>query len=107
MSGEQYYKFFEISIQIEREYQRLTDLIYRRYGGSVQYILSMPFFEGYELLKYALDAEKEDRIFMRWVVGHQFSMDFNEFKRNLSNTQAVDDNRTAEEILDTVKDIIG
>ena len=107
MPGEQYYKFFEISIQIEREYQKLTDLIYRRYGGSVQYILSMPFFEGYELLKYALDAEKEDRIFMRWVVGHQFSMDFNEFKRKLTSTQEVYDNRTAEEILDTVKDIIG
>lgn len=75
-------------------------------------IFSMPFFDGYELIRYALDAELEEKLFLRWAVGYQFAMDFKEFKvqagghggmYNVTKT----DNRTAGEILDTVKDIIG
>lgn len=82
-------------------------MIYRRYGGSTKDIFSMPFFEGYELLKYALDAETDDKLFMRWVIGYQFDMGFDEFKENVTTVQTVEDNRTAEEILDSVKEIIG
>lgn len=87
-------------------------MVYRRYGGNVKDIFSMPFFDGYELISYALDAELEEKLFLRWVAGYQFAMEFKEFKaqaggyagmRNMAKT----DNRTAGEILDTVKDIIG
>ena len=82
-------------------------MIYRRYGGSAKDILAMPLFEGYELLKYALDAETEDKLFMRWVIGYQFDMGFDKFKEKVTTVQTVEDNRTAEEILVTVKEIIG
>lgn len=72
----------------------------------------MPFFDGYELISYALDAELEERLFLRWLAGYQFSMPFDEFKMQAGETSAnaiitKADNRTAGEILDTVKKIIG
>lgn len=67
----------------------------------------MPFLDGYEMINYALDAEYEERIFLRWAIGYQFVMGFEEFKRNLDENKPVTDNRTTAEILVGVKDIIG
>lgn len=67
----------------------------------------MPFLDGYEIINYALDAEYEEKIFWRWAIGYQFVMGFEEFKRNLDKNRPTTDNRTAAEILDEVKDIIG
>ena len=87
-------------------------MVYRRYGGNVQDIFSMPFFDGYELISYALDAELEEKLFLRWVTGYQFVMEFNEFKMQAGGDISMAsvekaDNRTAGEILDIVKEIIG
>lgn len=87
-------------------------MVYRRYGGNVKDIFSMPFFDGYELISYALDAELEEKLFLRWVAGYQFVMEFKEFKAQAGCNAGMGgvmktDNRTAGEILDTVKDIIG
>lgn len=70
-------------------------------------ILSMPFFDGYELIKYAMDAEVEEKLFLRWAIGYQYSLSFEEFKRKAGAVEEIEDNRTAEEILDMVRDIIG
>lgn len=71
-------------------------------------ILSMPFFDGYEMIKYALHADLEERLYLRWIIGHQFTMGFTEFKQQIGlSNQIVRDDRTAEEILKIVKDIIG
>lgn len=67
----------------------------------------MPFLDGYEIISYALDAEHEERIFLRWAIGYQFVMEFEEFKRNLVGNRPTADNRTAAEILVGVKNIIG
>ena len=71
----------------------------------------MPFFDGYELIRYALDADVEDRLFLRWSIWYQSQMGFAEFKANTGVpqylTQGEDDTRTAEEILKGVKSIIG
>lgn len=67
----------------------------------------MPFLDGNELISYALDAEYEERIFLRWAIGYQFVMEFEEFKGNLGASRQVVDNRTAAEILAEVKDITG
>lgn len=67
----------------------------------------MPFLDGNELINYALDAEYEERIFLRWAIGYQFVMEFEEFKRNLGAIRQVADNRTAAEILAEVKNITG
>lgn len=78
----------------------------------MQDIFSMPFFDGYELISYALDAEMEEKLFLRWVAGYQFAMEFKEFKMHAGGETGMPnvakaDNRTAGEILDTVKEIIG
>ena len=81
--------------------------MYRRYGGSADSIFSMPFSDGCELIEYALDAENEDRLFLRWAVMYQSQMGFAEFKEVLGAGKEPEDNRTAEEILDSVRKIIG
>lgn len=67
----------------------------------------MPFLDGNELISYALGAEYEERIFLRWAIGYQFVMEFEEFKRNIGENQQRADNRTAAEILARVKEITG
>lgn len=84
------------------------DALYKRYGGGAKDILAMPFEEGYEMMQYALDAEREDKLFVRWINGYQQAMGFEEFKNQLgANSRQVKDNRTAEEILEIVREIIG
>ncbi len=83
-------------------------MIYRRYGGSANDILSMPFFDGYELIQFALDEEVEEKLYIRWAIGYQHVMGFDEFKRQVDfSRKAAVDNRSAEEILDSVREIIG
>ena len=71
----------------------------------------MPFLDGCELIWYALDADIEDRLFLRWSIWYQSQMGFAEFKSSVGTpqyqTQGEDDTRTAEEILRDVKAIIG
>lgn len=66
----------------------------------------MPFFDGYELIRYALDAEQEEKMYLRWAIMYQTTMSFEEFKAKLKGSQ-IDDGRSAEEILEDVKSIIG
>lgn len=80
-------------------------MIYRRYGGNAKDILSAPFLDGFELIEYALDAEKEDRLFLRWAIGYQSYMSFEDFKSELKESKS--DTRSEDEILKIVKDIIG
>ncbi|HBA50089.1 MAG TPA: hypothetical protein DCZ91_20315 [Lachnospiraceae bacterium] len=71
----------------------------------------MPFFDGYELIRYAVDADAEDRLFLRWSIWYQSQMGFAEFKTTLGAPRYQDqvdaDVRTAEEILKDVKAIVG
>ena len=43
----------------------------------------MPFSDGYELIRYALDADVEDRLFLRWSIWYQSQMGFEEFKSSV------------------------
>lgn len=84
------------------------DALYKRYGGGAKDILAMPFEEGYEMMQYALNAENEDKLFVRWINGYQQIMGFEEFKNQIGvNSRQERDTRTAEDILDTVRGIIG
>ena len=71
----------------------------------------MPFSDGYELIRYALDADVEDSLFLRWSIWYQSQMGFEEFKSSVGapryQVQREADARTAEEILKDVKAIIG
>ena len=68
----------------------------------------MPFFDGCELIRYALGAEYEDRLFFRWSLWYQNQMSFEEFKREIGLVaDDEEDNQGAEEILKKVKGILG
>lgn len=71
-------------------------------------ILSMPFFDGFELIEHALDEETEEKLYLRWAIAYQHVMGFEEFKNQIgTNGKQVKDNRTVEAILETVRGIIG
>ena len=83
-------------------------MIYKRYGGSAADILAMPFFEGTELIEFALDEEAEEKLFERWIAGYQSQMSYEEFKRSVGVSRTEKrDNRSAGEILQSVREIIG
>ena len=67
----------------------------------------MPFQDGWEMICFAQDAECEDRLFLRWAAMYQDTMGFDEFKKEIFTPQRPGDSRTAEEILNKVREIIG
>lgn len=71
----------------------------------------MPFGEGYELIRYASDADMEDRLFLRWAIRYQSQMGFAEFREQACSWQGhgqeAADPRTAADILKKVREIIG
>ncbi len=79
----------------------------KRYGGGAGDVFSMPFSDGCELIDHAQDADYDDRLFLRWAVMYQHGMSFGEFKNELKGGMQVKDDKSAEEILDKVKGIIG
>ena len=62
----------------------------------------MPFKDGYELIKFALDEENEQKMYLRWVVGYQSLISFAEFK-NKVRQMSIQDNRDSEDILESVE----
>ncbi|MBQ0112512.1 MAG: hypothetical protein KBT03_05235 [Bacteroidales bacterium] len=62
----------------------------------------MPFEDGFELIKFALDDEDEQKMYLRWVVAYQSSISFTEFK-NKVRQMSINDNRDAEDILASVE----
>lgn len=49
----------------------------------------------------------EEKLFMRWVVSYQTTIQFEEFKRKLNvDNNNFEDDRTEEEILESVKKIL-
>lgn len=65
----------------------------------------MPFKDGYELIKFAIDEENEQKMYLRWVVGYQSSISFTEFKNQVQQ-MSISDGRTSEEILDSVEQMM-
>lgn len=65
----------------------------------------MPFVEGIEIITTAQRANNDEKLFMRWVFSYQTAMTFDDFKAKLQNSN-IEDNRSEEEILDSVKDIL-
>ncbi len=70
-------------------------------------IFSMPFSDGCELIEYALDAEEEDKQFLRWAIMYQADMDFEEFRQKIGCRGREETPQTAADILKSVKGIIG
>lgn len=80
----------------------MTDLLCRRYGAYADRILEMPASDGAQLLEYGFQQELDSKLFARWVAGPQFSLSFDEFKRQLMPPKFKRD----EDVLDDTRKIM-
>lgn len=82
-------------------------MLYSRYGAGAKDVLELPFEEGIEIMTTAQRMNNEEKLFMRWVVSYQTTIQFEEFKRKLNvDNNNFEDDRTEEEILDSVRQIL-
>lgn len=61
---------------------------------------------GIELIKKAYEQRNEDMLMQRWIMHYQAEMSFDEFKARLGVAKEAKNNKTEEEILKEVKEII-
>lgn len=61
--------------------------------------------QGMELIKKAYEERMNDILMKRWIIHYEKEMTFDEFKEKLKKRQ-VKDNRSKEEILEEVEDIL-
>jgi len=55
-------------------------LLFRRYGGAVQEVLSLEFEDFIEQINFAMDEKSEENVWFRWVNGYQ-NIGLDEFKQ--------------------------
>jgi hypothetical protein len=67
--------------------------------------MEMEFELGCEYIAEAFKNDYEERVFTRWINGNQH-IAYEEFKKQLGHVHAVEDSRTEESILESVKDIL-
>lgn len=86
-------------------------MLYSRYGSGAKDILSLPFEEGIEILSVAQRMNNEEKLFMRWAISYQTFMKYDQFKREVNVNENVNENviddRNEDEILDSVRVILG
>lgn len=61
--------------------------------------------QGMEFIKKAYEERMNDILMKRWIIHYEKEMTFDEFKEKLKKRQ-VKDNRSKEEILEEVEDIL-
>jgi len=81
-------------------------LLYSRYGSGAKDVLALPFDEGIEMIVTAQRMNNEEKLFMRWVISYQTTMKYEDFRRQLHIDNEFEDDRTEEEILESVKQIL-
>ncbi len=66
----------------------------------------MDFEVGIELISNAYRKKSDEDLYLRWLIGYEKTMGFEEFKNKLTANTVKPDNRTEEEILSNVKEIL-
>lgn len=60
-----------------------------------------------DLLTQIFEAEREEKLFVRWVVSYQTTMTYEDFKNKLNQASYVaNDKRSAEDILEDVASML-
>lgn len=62
----------------------------------------MPLNDGVALIDFGFEKDEEDKLFQRWIVGSQYEMSFEEFKRKLAQPVF----KPTQEVLDDVAKIL-
>lgn len=56
-------------------------MLFTRYGGAVQEVLSLEFQDFIEQINFAIDERSEEDIRLRWINGYQTLFSLDEFKQ--------------------------
>jgi len=69
--------------------------------------MSLDFEDGIEQINKAEEKSNEDKLFLRWVIGYQVNLSFNDFKGKIKENTNVSNNKNEckEEILANVRNI--
>lgn len=74
-------------------------MLLSRYGNAA--VLNEPFHRAAQIIMKAYEKTADEKLFFRWVTNYEKYISFDEFKNCLKG-----DDRSADEILDDVKDIL-
>ena len=72
---------------------------------SFDYILRLPIKNIPRLIIKAINKKTENLLIQRWITNYETEMSFDEFKDKIMSSN-ITDNKTDEEVLTEVKDII-
>jgi uncharacterized protein (DUF2267 family) len=78
-------------------------LLLKRYGGGIDYVLSLTADEGFKLIDKALENQLEESLFDLWKSGYNQKIPYREFRNRVGEPQGVVTNESSEEI---IKDVI-
>lgn len=81
------------------------DLLLSRYH-SIDYVMQLDYETGMELINKCQEQKIEEQIFQRWIP-YQGQISFEEFKKELGPARVMQDNRSAEEIIESLCDMWG
>ena len=79
-------------------------MLFTRYGGAVQEVLSLDFEDFIEQINFAIDERSEEDIRNRWINGFQTVFSLDEFKQKINykkpSEQMLVEVKPVEDILD-------
>lgn len=83
------------------------DLLLKRYGTGYHELLALSIDDFFDQINYAFKQHTEDILMQRWIVNHEKSMSFEEFKNKLGikANKSINSKNTSE-VLEDVHDII-
>ena len=82
-------------------------MILQRYGGNLSIFEMLSFGQANELIQTALEAEQTDFTKLRWAItGERLGYDWDEFCSKLKKKNSEEPERSAEEILDGLENIM-
>ena len=80
-------------------------MLLKRYSGNLDFVFSLPISDGADLILQAINADKEEMIMNRWLIGgyERYGVSYQEFKNKIISAN---DNRTSKEILKNVENLL-
>lgn len=66
----------------------------------------MDYIKGFKMVQKAAEMHQEERLFQRWIAGHQKEISFDEFRDKLYALVNKPPDKSEEEIFKAVADII-
>ena len=79
-------------------------MLFRRYGGAVQEVLSLEFEDFIEQVNLVMDEKSEEDVWLRWVNGYQ-NIGLDEFKQAIHYKKPTENLVEAKPIENVLEDL--